>query len=979
MWRGAFRRCGRRASLRQSATRYQKGAQVNNLTDFNGKDSVFNCQFESLTGFLPLSWQSRLFFEYFERGEIPAAVDIPTGLGKTAAMALWLIARARGAALPRRLVYVVDRRAVVDQATEFAKSLRTNLDKPYAADLKRALSLGEPSLPISTLRGQHVDNREWMEDPSLPVIIVGTVDMIGSRLLFEGYGVSRKMRPYHAGLLGADTLVVLDEAHLVPPFEKLLEAIEQGSNQFAARVETDRKLVPPFRLLSLSATGRERAGTVFRLEDCDIKQDQIVKQRLGAKKRVTIIPIKDEKLEDALAEQAWALAGNGKSPIRCLVYCDKRETAENTKGAIESLAKKGGVQINTELFVGARRVFEREEAAARLKELGFIAGSAVSPTKPAFLIATSAGEVGVDLDADHMVCDLVAWERMVQRLGRVNRRGQGDAKIIVVLPEPKPEKAVSDALSKPEAERNDKDRKAIAAFQADREKTVALLRPFDEALLRHEDGTIDASPEALHDLKKRVGDDEALRKLIEAAISPAPLRPALSRALIDAWSMTSLEEHTGRPEVGPWLRGWIDDDKPQTAVVWRKHLPVRTGDTRPTKKEIEDFFEAAPPHASELLETETWRVVNWVIERATMLLTKRSEPVNTEEAADAEIEKPAELDDSTREHMVSLKLRDVLAFVLSGAGDLRKTLHCGNIIDADNKVAKEKKKALEKLLIGSTLVVDARVGGLRDGLLNTEVGDMPPTADDDDQWPNVHFRVRSRSAGDPTATDPDWRERLRFDLERTEDGEPKRWLAVEKWRHDAATEEDRSAGHPQALNEHQSWAARKALNLAQRLGLEETYSKMLAIAARLHDEGKKSERWQRAFNARRDGICYAKTEGPLNRALLGGYRHEFGSLPFAANDPEFKALPADMQDLVLHLIAAHHGYARPVISTENCEDAPPSALEDRAREVALRFARLQKRWGPWGLAWWEALLRAADQQASRDNDAHDNASSREGM
>jgi CRISPR-associated endonuclease/helicase Cas3 len=60
-----------------------------------------------------------------------------------------------------------------------------------------------------------------------------------------------------------------------------------------------------------------------------------------------------------------------------------------------------------------------------------------------------------------------------------------------------------------------------------------------------------------------------------------------------------------------------------------------------------------------------------------------------------------------------------------------------------------------------------------------------------------------------------------------------------------------------------------------------------------------------------------------------------------------------MQDLVLHLIAAHHGFARPLIATDGCEDAPPSALEDRAREVALRFARLQNRWGQWGLAWWE--------------------------
>ena len=42
-------------------------------------------------------------------------------------------------------------------------------------------------------------------------------------------------------------------------------------------------------------------------------------------------------------------------------------------------------------------------------------------------------------------------------------------------------------------------------------------------------------------------------------------------------------------------------------------------------------------------------------------------------------------------------------------------------------------------------------------------------------------------------------------------------------------------------------------------------------------------------------------------------------------------------------------------------------LQERACDVALRFTRLQKRWGPWGLAWWEALLRAADQQASRDH------------
>jgi CRISPR-associated endonuclease/helicase Cas3 len=85
-------------------------------------------------------------------------------------------------------------------------------------------------------------------------------------------------------------------------------------------------------------------------------------------------------------------------------------------------------------------------------------------------------------------------------------------------------------------------------------------------------------------------------------------------------------------------------------------------------------------------------------------------------------------------------------------------------------------------------------------------------------------------------------------------------------------------------------------------------------------------------------------------------------------------LPSDLQDLLLHLVAAHHGNARPLISTRNAEGGGiPS--EARALEVALRFERLQRRWGPWGLAWWESLLRAADQKASRENDEHSEAGS----
>ncbi len=172
----------------------------------------FDTAFRALTGHEPFPWQRRLYDRHLRRGDLPPAVDIPTGLGKTTIMVVWLLARAAGAGLPRRLVYVVDRRAVVDQATEEAMRLRERLsngDEAALAPVRRGLGLDrDRKLPISTLRGRHIDNREWMDDPAASAIIVGTVDMVGSRLLFEGYGVSRRVRPYAAGLLGCDSLVL---------------------------------------------------------------------------------------------------------------------------------------------------------------------------------------------------------------------------------------------------------------------------------------------------------------------------------------------------------------------------------------------------------------------------------------------------------------------------------------------------------------------------------------------------------------------------------------------------------------------------------------------------------------------------------------------------------------------------------------------------------------------------------------------------
>jgi CRISPR-associated endonuclease/helicase Cas3 len=909
-------------------------------------------------GQAPFPWQLALF-ERLRAGEVVRALDIPTGLGKTSVMALWLAARACGARLPRRLVYVVDRRAVVDQATEMAVRLRESVTG--SPDLKARLGLpARREFPISTLRGQFVDNREWLEDPSSPAIVIGTVDMVGSRLLFEGYGVSRRMRPYHAGLLGADTLVVLDEAHLVPPFEKLLEAVADGGAQFGPQDEERRQTIPPFRLMSLSATGRTKSGSTFGLTEADMKPGTITRKRLDARKRLSLSALdQGANLAEALARQAWDLSKASNQPIRCLVFANERKIAEEARKHLEKLArtaKKEGTgpdAIDTELLVGSRRIFERQDAADNLKRLGFIAGTEGRREAPAFLFATSAGEVGIDLDADHMVCDLVEWERMVQRLGRVNRRGDGDAEVRVL-------RASLDTKSDPDGTRT-------ARWDA----VVELVGRLPSS----GEGTFDASPAALVAIKQAPENAE----LIEKATTPAPLHPPLTRALVESWSMTSLEEHTGRPEVEPWLRGWIDGQEPTTTIIWRTHLPVTSDGALLGSAERKVFFEAAGPHTAELLETEAWRAAEWLETRIKSINGTTAKPEahsnSDEHAAAATLDSNDDTAQATvipdEEPRRPLRPNEVVALIQND--DARPFVITPRFSDDD------KRNPLVERLAGATLWVDVRLGGLGasgdgvvSGLLDPESDRASDVTVAQGNTVVVPLRIRrdASAQGASNSDDDLWRQEARIPIRRSEAGDEEEWLVIESHAGNGAeTEEGRavSAKRSQTLAEHEEWTERAAREIAERLQLDGRYKQVLARAARLHDEGKKAARWQRAFGARLKGGPYAKTTRHPNIEMLGGYRHEFGSLPYAEMDPVVSDMPDDLRDLCLHMIAAHHGRARPLIPTDGA-DAPPSLLIERAGQVALRFAKLEKLWGPWGLAWWESLLRAADQQASREND-----------
>jgi len=397
---------------------------------FSVRPLSFTAAFKELTDHAPYPWQEKLF-PLFVSGKIPANISLPTASGKTSIMAIWLLALAKTAqedtalsTVPRRLVWIVNRRVVVDQATSEAEMLISRLhthDSPSHLEcvrkaLKRlsAVDSDEDVLAVSTLRGQFADNAEWRNDPSRPAIIIGTVDMVGSRLLFSGYGRGFRSRPLHAAFLGQDALLVHDESHLEPAFQGLIEAI--ASEQVRCRDFC------PVKIVALSATSRGTEGE-FGLSQTD-REHEDLRNRLNAKKGIAFFQAASEKeISEEISKRSLQLADSGQA---ILVFLRKLEDVAKIKARLP----KDSVQQLT----GTLRGLERDALAKSDPIFArFMPTPSVAPKSgTVYLLCTSAGEVGINISGDHLICDLTPFDSMAQRFGRVNRFGAGDAMIEIV-------------------------------------------------------------------------------------------------------------------------------------------------------------------------------------------------------------------------------------------------------------------------------------------------------------------------------------------------------------------------------------------------------------------------------------------------------------------------------------------------------------------------------------------------------------------
>lgn len=321
--------------------------------------------YRAVNGYSPFPWQSELVRQVAgHNGLWPAVLDLPTSAGKTSAIdaAVFLLAMEAGKAVHTRAAamrtfFVVDRRIVVDEAAMKARNLAGLLNvvdgKPDVvvrlqtiAREQRRVMQGQPdplsasdiemirdvgarlcqfgggkALHVSVLRGGMYRDGSWATSPTQPTICLSTVDQVGSRLLFRGYGVSPYQRAVHAGLVGNDALILVDEAHLSRPFIETLKAVEfyRSYPRWA-----EQEVKAPFQVVVMSATaGRAAQPIGSELKEAEKQRPPSLKlnpetdknesvcpelhRRLTAKKFAKLVEATEAGFIPAIVEQAIAL------------------------------------------------------------------------------------------------------------------------------------------------------------------------------------------------------------------------------------------------------------------------------------------------------------------------------------------------------------------------------------------------------------------------------------------------------------------------------------------------------------------------------------------------------------------------------------------------------------------------------------------------------------------------------------------------
>ena len=149
----------------------------------------------------PWNWQRALGATTTCRDRL---IRIPTGLGKTVGvLAAWSFHRIARSdqSWPKRLVWCLPMRVLVEQTEQIARNLTSKIPPDSRPE-------------VHVIMGGN-DSRRWYAEPEKPAILIGTQDMLLSRVLNRGYAMGRAAWPRAFGLLNTDSLWVMDEVQLM--------------------------------------------------------------------------------------------------------------------------------------------------------------------------------------------------------------------------------------------------------------------------------------------------------------------------------------------------------------------------------------------------------------------------------------------------------------------------------------------------------------------------------------------------------------------------------------------------------------------------------------------------------------------------------------------------------------------------------------------------------------------------------------------
>ncbi|MER6399870.1 type I-U CRISPR-associated helicase/endonuclease Cas3 [Kitasatospora sp. NPDC001603] len=982
-------------------------------------------------GWAPFPWQSAYLDAVADGADWPD-LDVPTALGKTTFIDIWLFLLAwehsRGLGrehrtVPLRLFFCVDRRLVVDQAHQHSTELAAALAeappgsvRAKIATVLRDLGAGQSPLEVVRMRGGTRWESNWVRSPAQPLVVTSTVDQYGSRLLFRGYHTSPQRAPIDAALTGHDALLALDEAHL----SKALLATAADTalyQQTAARTELAARAL---RVVSLSATsansGRPRLGIGE-----DDRAHPIAGRRIAAERHVTLLDAGSWSKKPA---EAFALAAetglDAVLPIlRLPAVAVIANTITHARAACEALARRTDVDVL--LLTGRCRPAERDLlVTGPLAEL--LTGIDPDRERPLVVISTQTLEVGIDCTFGAMVSECGDWASALQRLGRLDRRGELGPVPAILVRTHNPEEPDRIPVYGPAA---------ANTWQWLAQHTT----PYDtqdpaELIPRLLDGLV-LNPAIL----PRLLEDTDTAPLTRAGEHIPPLH----QVRLEAFARTSpIPVPDESP--APFLHG-LDTGEPEVQLLWRADLSTHATDT----EALAEHIRTTPVHTAETLSLPLAAVRRFLTEPRATPDTSDLEGTNADTT-------PEPRNPPTR---------------------LRIT-----VLQRETDGTWTTPRLVQDLKPGATLVLPTTAGG-HDAYgwttnPDTPVPDLGDHPTDNTRTPlrldpavlasttgttPEHFTPIIKQAHTDLTTDPDDPDALnttdavRAAITRlltalptdTPHDSPTRHtpllrrrletlLAVPAWRTGRAaagvvlldhggsgritlvpprlTDADRyriavddedpdssSLTRTVTLKHHHQAVGERARDFARAVGLPDDLVDAVVLAARAHDCGKHHPRFL-CMLCSGDRLLAESLPEPLAKSGMDpadrSARRRAARLANWSKDLRHEALSAAAvqawlatnpltargvdHDLVTHLVAAHHGYARPMLLA--FADPEPVLVEctmpdDTTVTVSStvigtdwdgprRFRDLNRRYGFWGLALLETVLRLADIACSEE-------------